>query len=146
MAFCIHNTITDEKAELEGVWMPYEGGSRVKLARFNNETAQRMRIEWYQENKTLLESLAEKNTEKAEEQRTELFKAGESEIMSKAVLLDWEGFEDENGKEVKYSQKTAEQYLTLSRDFRKDMTTMSGNRDQYLLKNLQKDVEDAKKS
>lgn len=145
MAFCIHNTITDEKAELEGVWQEYEGGSRVKLARFNNEKAQRMRIEWYQENKALLEALAEKG-EDGEKQREEMFKQGEAKIMAEAVLLDWEGFEDAKGKEVKHSVETAEQYLLLSKDFRKDMSMMSGNRDKYLLKNLQEDVEAAKKS
>lgn len=145
MAFCIHNTITDEKAELEGIWMDYDGGSRVKLARFNNEKAQRMRLDWYQENKALLESLAEKG-EEGENQRDELFKKGEAKIMSEAVLLDWEGFEDAKGKVVKYSAETAEQYLLLSKDFRKDMSMMSGNRDKYLLKNLQEDVEAAKKS
>ena len=145
MAFCIHNTITDEKAELEGIWQEYEGGSRVKLARFNNEKAQRMRLDWYQENKALLESLAEKG-EEGEQQRDELFKKGEAKIMSEAVLLDWEGFEDAKGKEVKHTAETAEQYLLLSKDFRKDMSMMSGNRDKYLLKNLQEDVEAAKKS
>lgn len=145
MAFCIHNTITDEKAELEGVWQEYEDGSRVKLARFNNEKAQRMRIEWYQENKALLEALAEKG-EDGEKQREEMFKQGEAKIMAEAVLLDWEGFEDAKGKEVKYTAETAEQYLLLSKDFRKDMSMMSGNRDKYLLKNLQDDVEAAKKS
>jgi hypothetical protein len=145
MAFCIHNTVTDEKAEIEGIWMDYDGGSRVKLARFNNEKAQRMRMEWYQENKALLEALADKG-EEGEQQREDLFKAGEAKIMSEAVLLDWDGFEDLEGKKVKHTQKTAEQYLLLSKDFRKDMSMMSGNRDKYLLKNLQEDVEAAKKS
>jgi hypothetical protein len=145
MAFCIHNIVTDEKAELEGVWQDYEGGSRVKLARFNNEKAQRMRMEWYQENKALLEALADKGDE-GEKQREELFKQGECKIMAEAVLLDWEGFEDLNGKTVKHSPKVAEQYLLMSKDFRKDMSMLSGNRDKYLLKNLQEDVEAAKKS
>ncbi len=67
-------------------------------------------------------------------------------VMAEAVLLDWEGFEDAEGKPVKFSKKTAEQYLFVSKDFRKDMSLMSGNRDKYLLKNLQDDVEAAKKS
>lgn len=145
MAFCIENTITDEKAELEGIWMDYEGGSRVKLARFNNEKAQAMRIEWYQENKAQLEALEGKG-EDAEAKRTEMFKQGEAKVMAEAVLLGWEGFEDAAGKPVEHTTKTAEQYLLMSKDFRKDMSMMSGNRDKYLLKNLQDDVEAAKKS
>lgn len=146
MGFCIENAITDEKLETEGVWVPYEGGSRVLVGRFNNEKAQTMRVKLYQENKEVIDAGSAPDATEADKAKAdELSKDLENKVLSEAVILGWEGFEDAEGNTVKYTPETAKSYIELSRDFRRDMVMASSTRDRYLAKSLEADVESAKK-
>lgn len=138
MALCITTSmITDEKAELEGVWVPYESGAELLLARYNNEEAQKIRIERYRENKAAIDAGGELGEKLAMD--------SEIEAMSQAVLKGWKGLVDEKGNEVEFSVETAKTYLTLSKDFRKDVQILSSQRDKYLAQNLKSDAAKAKK-
>lgn len=138
MALCITTSmITDEKAELEGVWTSYESGAELLLARYNNEEAQKIRIERYRENKAAIDAGGELGEKLAME--------AEIEAMSQAVLKGWTGIIDDKGEEVPFSVDTAKTYLTLSKDFRKDVQMLSAGREKYLAQNLKADAAKAKK-
>lgn len=138
MALCITTSmITDEKAELEGVWSPYESGSELLLARYNNEEAQKIRIECYRDNKAAIDAGGELGEKLALE--------AEIKAMSEAVIKGWKGFIDEAGAEVEFTVDTAKKYITLSKDFRKDVQMLSAGREKYLAQNLKADAAKAKK-
>lgn len=138
MALCIATQmVTDPELEKAGVWHDYEGGSRLKVARHNNEEAQSMRIELYSANKQVLEAKTDESEQKAKDL--------ECEVLAKAVLMDWEGMVDEDGNELKCDPEVGELYLKLSKDFRRDVTALSTQRDSYLVKNIKSDTETAKK-
>jgi hypothetical protein len=138
MALCIRKSmITDERAEIEGVWQDYENGSRVLLARFDNEEAQKIRVEEYRENRAVIDQ--------GGELADTISLRAEIKAMSQAVVRGWEGFVDEDGNEDVYTPAKAAEYLELSKDFRRDMQRMSMGRERYLAQNLAADAKKVKK-
>ena len=99
---------TEENLELNGVWRSLGDKLRVLVARWNNTNHKRIMeilMKPYQHTRAthnITEDVAE-----------EILIKG----MSKAILLDWEGME-EDGVPVTYSQKEAIRVLTEYKDFR----------------------------
>lgn len=135
--------VTSKTAEVEGVWRDYESGSKLLLARLTNETAQKARMEAFNEWRTLLERKdADGNsTPEAQEKMEEI----EAEVIANHVLKGWSGIEDDDGQEVPFTPATAEQYLNLSKDFRQDVRMMAGERASYLESSIAADTAKAKK-
>lgn len=101
---------TDTASEEDGKWFELGQGTRIKLRSFQSERSLKVR-----EN---LESpyLALKRSGKGipqTEQETLLIKQ-----MAQAIIVDWEGFTDENDAPVAYNAKTAEKMLNEYREFR----------------------------
>jgi hypothetical protein len=103
------NFATDLDLEEKGVWVDLGEGTRLKLARIGNPAYKKLM------------------REKLKPYRTQSARAGISDqkwseincdVLSKTVLLDWEGWEDDKDKPVKYSQKHAYDMLMGLKDFR----------------------------
>jgi hypothetical protein len=134
----IRDTKTNHSAETEGVWVDYQSGSRLLLARFENEKAQTYRIESFRENESVIKG---KDLVKADEKAREI----STKALAKFVLLGWEGIVDDNGEAVPYSEELAYHYLTESRDFARDVIFESNQREKYLESTIAADVAKVKK-
>lgn len=100
---------TDLDLEESGVWIDIGDGAQLKIARVGNPNYQkvirRLRAPYRAQirNKTLHEDLQDDLVIKA---------------FAEAILLDWKGLEDDNGKAIKYSQENAYQLMKDLKDFR----------------------------
>lgn len=106
---------TDESLETSGVWESIGNGIKVKVARFNNTNHKRIMEVLMKPHQHSL-----RNNTLAEDVAEELLIKG----MAKAVLLDWEGLE-EDGVPVKYSNKESIRVLTEYKDFRSIVRSIS---------------------
>ena len=99
---------SNERAEIEGVWVPLGGDGRVRVARLGNPKAQeayrkiprpirRMLDEGVMNNKQSIDFLVM--------------------FISNHLLKDWEGLDDE-GKTVLYSMENAGKMVKKHRQFR----------------------------
>ncbi len=147
--FNIESIRTDEAAESEGVWFPYLNGSKVKLARYNNEAAEAARVKIYASHRALLDAAAtaDAKTEEGkalEARASQLLQETDIKVMSEHVIKDWEGFIDDKGKNLKFSPEVAAEYLKV-KDFRKGILERSNDTSKYLVSAIQADAELAKK-
>lgn len=138
MSLCFATSmITDTKAELEGVWVDYEEGSALLLARHNNEEAQKIRVKGYQKHRALIDA----GGDKADAFANEI----EAEALGTAVLKGWKGFTNADGSEDEYTAEKASAYITQSKDFRADVQRLSISRDRYLVQSIEADTKKVKK-
>lgn len=101
---------TDLDLEENGVWIDLGDGTRIKLARIGNPAYKK---HFRQQLKPYRSVAARKNI--SEKKWAEM----SAELLSKTVVLDWEGWEDDKGKPVKFSQEHAYDMLVGLKDFRK---------------------------
>lgn len=100
---------TDSDLEVNGVWQDIGDGARVRVARWNNPA-----------HKKVLERLRKKFRHFQMAGRDIPDEEAEKitvESMVEAILLDWDGFVDDDGKELKYSRNAAFSMLEI-KDFR----------------------------
>ena len=88
----------DVDAMVHGVWVPFEAGIRLKIARLWNEQHARC--------------MAKLNDEKMDRLRSDKDKKqAERDIMresvARTILLDWENLEDDDGQAIPYSADKA---------------------------------------
>lgn len=115
---------SDAKKETEGVWVEWEHGVSLLIARLNNPGFQaRVRV------------LTAKHTK---EIRSGSFPDEEMEGVSKSamahhVLLGWKNIEDEDGKPLEYSNEKALELLNEPdlRDMYQFVLTQANERDLY---------------
>jgi len=101
---------TDEKLEIEGRWVEFDGETSFKIARAYNKNFSRLFQKEYKLNKALLDSKAPA----AEKKLEEVF----VECMAKAVLIDWKGPVSMKGEDLgKYSVENAIKILKV-KEFR----------------------------
>lgn len=101
---------TDKNLEVEGVWVPLGDGAKVKVARWNNPTHKALIEKLRRPFRSLMMSGRELPDDKAEQITIE--------SMVEAILLDWEGFVDENDNPLPFSKAASKQLLTEVKDFR----------------------------
>lgn len=101
---------TDAQAEIEGVWVDLGGGASVKVARFGNpkhtELVKQLQKPYAQSIKAGVDIADDLKTAMA------------VESMAQAILLDWKGIEDEDGKLIPHSIENAKKLLGDLKDFR----------------------------
>ena len=100
---------TDLSLEEDGVWIDIGDGARLKIARIGNpryKEALRAKLKPYR-SKAAQAALSD-------EQWLHI----NCEVEAKTILLDWEGWEQDNGKKATYSEKAAYQMLHGLKDFR----------------------------
>lgn len=114
---------TDEKLETEGKWFPLSKTAKVLVARSGNDKFVELLRKKMKEAQLDLTS-----GEEAEALAEEIL----IDVMSKTVLLGWEGI-TEAGKAVAYSHDKAREYLAV-KEFRRKVSALSENFEAYRLK------------
>lgn len=122
---------TDKDLEENGQWVDFGDGVLVKVARLNSERSQAVRRKLEKPYSKIRGSIPEDISE---------------EILTKqvaeAVLLDWKGVTDENGKELECTYENRYKVLKEYKDFRFDVVTCAVEAETF--KNKQ--VEEATKN
>ena len=131
---------TDKKLEVKGKWFNFDKTTRFLIARHRNpEYRELMRELMDPHQHKLATGLMEDDI------ADDIF----CEVLSKTVLLGWEGLEDtdENGNVflIEYSHETAKNLLLESEDFRAYILSIASRADNFKLAQLKEVVEEAKK-
>lgn len=121
---------TDERAEVDGVWVPY-GNGHLLIARADNAYYTEVYMNLYAQNRLVIES-----------GQRELSNAKAKEIniqaMAEAILRGWKNLAYK-GQVIEYSVDTAKMLLA-HRDFRLWVATKAGEVNLY--RNAQEDLEE----
>ena len=99
---CIDRIKTDLQKETQGVWIDFEVGIRLKIARARNPA--------YRE---LMRKLTEPHRKTIREGGMELEELEDlqRQVRAETILLDWENIEDATGKTIKYSPEQALEFF-----------------------------------
>jgi hypothetical protein len=100
---------TDLDLEETGVWVDFGDGASCKIARIGNSEYKRVMRELL---KPWRNKIARKNVPDEEWIKITC------SVLSKTILLDWKGWEDDKGKKIPYSEKNAYDMLHGLKDFR----------------------------
>ena len=119
MGFKFSKLVTDGDLEIEGVWLPFEEGFDVKLARLGNTKYNEMV-------RRILKPYTRKIRD--EELDDSIAEMAEKKAMARYVLVDWRGLEDDDGEPIEYSKETALQLFEESRDFYLEIRGMARKR------------------
>jgi hypothetical protein len=87
------------KAAAEGVWKDLEDGGRVKVAMLGNSAFEAARDEAFKDYPDL------------NEVPTGVFRERMAYVYANTVLLDWEGFEQDDGTPILYTIDQAAEYM-----------------------------------
>lgn len=115
--------LTDSTLEEDGVWMRLRrGDAEVLVARAGNSR-----------HEDLVRRLRKKHGRgfRGDELPQEVEESIALEALSKTILLDWRGIEDDEGKEIPYSSEKARELLKASRDFRLEVTQIATEMEVY---------------
>jgi len=111
--FDITQLATNEKSENEGVWIDFDGGLRLKIARVNNDAHEGFMLE--QRRKFAKKKRVGASIEIGKEKLHELT----VESMAKHILLDWENMRENGGEPIPYSVAEATRMLSSYKEFYK---------------------------
>ena len=101
---------TDENAETNGVWVDIGDGASVKVARLGNPNHEKIMERLRKPYRGILRT----GGSLPDSVSTDIAIKG----IVDSILLDWDGFQDENGKDLPYSQEAADKLLREMKDFR----------------------------
>ena len=121
-----------EKAD-GGVWVTYEAGIEVKIARWGNKNHQTYTQQLLRPHLSVIRG---KNAE------PELLEDIDKQSAAKYILIDWKNIQDDNDKDIPYSPEKAFEIFKKPeyQDFYKFVVNVSMNRENYRL-DAQKDAE-----
>lgn len=127
---------TNEKAEIEGVWVDLGEESKLLIARaFNDNFVKAWRA---------LPTGLRRRIDKGNVSRKEDLKLF-SGLLSDSILLDWTGLSDE-GKVIKYSKENATKMLAKYKEFRNFVWEMAGDIQLFRNEELEEDIKNSKGS
>lgn len=113
----------DPKIETEGVWESIGPDTKLLVARIGNPEFKQMYVKIPPAYKRML-----KKDTLPEGKALEIM----ADIMSKTILLDWEGL-SEGGKEIKYSQQKAKEIMMQYPQFMDAVTEIASDNELYRL-------------
>lgn len=122
--FRLSNFKTNMKAEQEGVWVPYENGFRILIARFGNRRCEEYLLK---KGKRFLRSVKSSVSSLKDSDRDFM-----REVVAETILLGWENLLDDNDVEIPYSKEEARKALEIE-DFFKEVIELSQQRELYAL-------------
>ena len=122
MGFKISKLRTNDKKELEGIWVDYSAGMRVKVARMSN----RNYVDFMRKI-----SKPHRRRQRREELPTETYESLIRQAVAKCILLGWENMEDDEGVNIPYSHDKALEILKLYPDFCNDIVDMSSDAEHF---------------
>ncbi|KKN70971.1 hypothetical protein LCGC14_0425730 [marine sediment metagenome] len=115
---------TDEAKEIQGVWVDYILGIRLKVARARNPK--------YQEE---LRNLVDPKTKDAREDKLDIQVLANllNTVRARTILLGWENIDDNDGKPIPFSVGQSEKFFADPelKDFCSFVVAISENADQY---------------
>lgn len=124
---------TDEKLEIEGRWVPFDGETSFKVARSYNKHFSRLFQRLYNANKVAIQAKGEQAETLADNVMCE--------TMAKTILLDWKGPVKIKGEDLgAYSVASAQKALKL-KGFREWVQAQADDVAAY---KAEQDSEDAK--
>jgi hypothetical protein len=129
----LHAIATDMNKAENGIWIPYEAGIELRIARYGNKNHNQYARQLL---KPHVEIIRGRNAE------PELLNDIDRQAAAKYILMDWKNIQDDDGKDIPFSTEKA---LELFRDpayedFYKFVIQVSMNRENYRL-DLQKESE-----
>lgn len=117
---------TDKKLEEEGQWVDLGDEILVKVARLNSERSQAVRRKLEKPYSKIRGNIPEDISE---------------EILTKqvaeAVLLDWKGVTDDNGKDLECTYENRYKMLKEFKDFRFDVVTCSMEAETFKVRQIE---------
>lgn len=118
------NYATDSKKEEEGVWKEFDGGIKLKLRRLSSKASQDARKE---AEKPYTSQLREKEPD------TEILEKVFIQQLARGVIVDWEGVQDEDGKEIPFTPDLGVELLSdeALKDFRGEVIGFAISRDTF---------------
>jgi hypothetical protein len=119
---------TNDTYEREGVWVDIGSGTKLLLCRTGNPEYV---AQWAKFTKP--HKLAMRKGTMSDKDMEEVI----CKVLSRSVLLNWEGLEDDDGNEIEYSIAAAEDALAI-KDFRALVVELAGNMETF----KQQEVED----
>jgi len=126
-------TKTDNKSELEGVWLDFDDGFgnilKVLVARSDGNPH-------YDATLTKLMAPYKKKMERGKSIDNNVAKRIMTKVLAKEILLGWDEkvLLDDEGKPVKYSEANAMELLTTDNDLREFVSNESGDINNFLIK------------
>jgi hypothetical protein len=108
---------TDEQAEIDGVWVELGEGARIKVARVGNPS--------YEKVLRQLKKPYRNITRAGGEIPREALDKITIEATAEALLLDWQGLDDEDGTAIPYSKEAAKRLLGELKDFRETVVRLA---------------------
>jgi len=128
---------TDSDLEVNGVWVDIGDGAEILVARIENPRyKERLRTLGKQYRHTMTRGMLP-----IEVQEELLYQTA-----SETILLDWKGITDDDGKNIKYSQKKAYELLKEVRDFRDIVFEISETMNAYQREVEEEDSKNSKAS
>lgn len=122
---------TNKSLEKEGVWVPLDESSKIKVAREGNEN-------YFNALQRLVKELGFSQFQISKGKiPSDVMADIVLRAMGEAILVDWEGMTDDD-KPVKYSAKSSYEMLKKYPDFADDVLALAKN-----ISLFQKEVEDA---
>ena len=115
---------TDNEKELNGVWIPYELGIQVKIARAGNTKYQAYLQELCAPYRTSIRQTI---------QDAEILQEVTRKATAKCILLDWKNIEDEEGNPLSYSPEKALELFSDPelKDFYEFILTVSQGKEEF---------------
>ena len=113
---------TDTKKEEEGVWVKYEGGVSLKIARLNNPKYKEYSLKRSKPHLRRLQA-GTIDGDVAED----IMK----DAIANTVLLDWKGLLDEKGNEIPFSQEKAREQFDEAHDFYTEVFNLCQQRELF---------------
>jgi hypothetical protein len=113
--------VTDKAKEIGGVWYDVGEGFRLLVARDGNPSYLKAAREQYKLHEQALKGPG----------RDELAERIQADVVSRTILLGWEGLENEEGKAIDYSPDTACACLIQSHDFAKLVDSIANRQELY---------------
>jgi hypothetical protein len=111
---------TDKSAEDAGVWVDFDDEISVKVARANNKAAVDLRRK------------LEKPYRNFDRVPTSASEEMAIKIAAQAIVKDWKGVTDEDGKEIKFSPEVAEKLFAELPDFLNDIYQVALTKETFL--------------
>jgi len=115
---------TDTKAEQDGVWVPYEHGFEVKLARIGNPRFKEFMMKNGKQQMRRLTSSQDVDLDTADELMRE--------AIAETILLDWRGLLDDHDKPIPFSKEEARKALQID-DFYREIFSLAQERSLFAI-------------
>lgn len=122
---------TDENLEVEGVWVDLGDGGKVKVARLGNPQHRKVSQALGRPHQAQI---------RAGRLKPEVAEKLGIQATAQAILLDWEGIEDDDGKLIPYSQEKALELLTELKDFRDTVLEIAGEMETFRAQEIEESV------